>query len=80
MIIDDAMPLLACFMLPYCVHYVNIEKRKAEAGRIRAKYPDRIPVRYHTFVFALLCRFHHLVASLANGSLLCYVMYGGYCR
>ena len=26
--------------------YISIEKRKAEAERIRQKYPDRIPVSH----------------------------------
>jgi hypothetical protein len=29
----------------YLLIYSSLEKRKAEAERIRQKYPDRIPVR-----------------------------------
>jgi hypothetical protein len=45
----DALSVLIVAISLFC-----LEKRKAEAERIRQKYPDRIPVRYIT---VSLCRY-----------------------
>lgn len=41
-LVRSSLPLLSCKPLSHLVH--STEKRKAEAERIRQKYPDRIPV------------------------------------
>jgi hypothetical protein len=35
-------------------YHIFIEKRQAEAQRIRSKYPDRIPVCYHNLQYMFL--------------------------
>jgi hypothetical protein len=65
--VHDPLSFLLLAEDPYLIHYSPfLEKRKAEAERIRQKYPDRIPVRYllYRWAFRLTC-----VSTLATGDM-----------
>jgi hypothetical protein len=60
----------------HCLELIVIEKRQAEAARIRDKYPDRIPVWFHAnfhwelspFFIDVVLRFQHSVIFVASNT------------